>query len=246
MVGLDAASALDLWERAQHLDPVSRAVELAAAGEPATPADDVAGMPLGCRDARLLRLRGASAGAALDATAACGACGEQVEFACDVQQLLAAEPDGAPTVPLEVEGLVVHWRPPASRDVEAAARAGDADGAREVLLERCVLRATGPGGAVPARELPAAVCAALEDAMATADPLAEVLVDLVCPACAETFVADVDVASFVWAELDVRARRVLTDVDALARAYGWTESDVLALGERRRETYLRLARADQA
>ena len=50
-----------------------------------------------------------------------------------------------------------------------------------------------------------------------------------------------DVGSFVWAELHAHGRRVLREVDVLARAYGWTEAEVLALGERRRAAYLALA-----
>jgi hypothetical protein len=246
MTGLNAAATLDLWERARRLDPVWRAVELAAASEPAVPVEEAAELPLGRRDARLLRVRGAAMGSAFDATAVCHACGERVEFVCDVEQLLEAEPQAMAPVPLEIAGFVVHWRPPASRDVDAAARARSLDVARELLLERCVKRATGPDGEVPARELPAVVFAALEDAIVAADPLAEVLIDLVCPGCAEPFVADLDIASFVWTEFDLRARHVLGDVDALARTYGWTESEVLALGEDRRATYLRLARAEQA
>jgi hypothetical protein len=45
----------------------------------------------------------------------------------------------------------------------------------------------------------------------------------------------------VWAEVDVRARRLLADVATLARTYGWTEPEVLALSEARRAAYLRLA-----
>ena len=77
--------------------------------------------------------------------------------------------------------------------------------------------------------------------MADADPLAEVLVDIACPACGEAFVADLDVAQFVWAEVRARALALLRDVDALARAYGWTEEQVLALGDTRRDAYLELA-----
>jgi hypothetical protein len=76
--------------------------------------------------------------------------------------------------------------------------------------------------------------------MAEADPLAEVLVDLACPACGKTFVADLDLGSFVWAELRTHARRLLREVDTLARAYGWTEAQVLALSDRRRTAYLEL------
>jgi hypothetical protein len=129
-------------------------------------------------------------------------------------------------------GSVV-WRSPNSRDVAAAAATGDAEAAERVLLERCA------GSA----DLPAEVRAAVAQAMAEADPLAEVLVDVSCPACGEGFVADVDIPGFVWAELQARARRLLREVDVLARAYGWTEAEVLSLGDRRRGAYLELAEA---
>jgi hypothetical protein len=243
MPGLPAAVTLDLWEGAEGLRPVERALALAAAAEPPTDATALAALPLGRRDARLLRLRTALAGETLEATAACPSCGEVVEFAADVRALLARdEAAGHAVEPVELDGFVVRWRPPDSRDVAAAAEAGDEAGAERVLLARCVTSATGPDGAVDGPALPAAVRGAVAEAMAAADPLAEVLVDVACPACERSFVADLDVAGFVWAEIREEARRVLHEVDVLARAYGWTEDDVVALSPRRRAAYLRLAR----
>jgi hypothetical protein len=46
--------------------------------------------------------------------------------------------------------------------------------------------------------------------------------------------------SFVWAELEAQAHRLLHEIDVLARAYGWSEPEVLALGERRRAAYVSL------
>ena len=111
----------------------------------------------------------------------------------------------------------------------------------QALLERCVTAATGPDGDVDPATLPGPVREAVSRAMADADPLAEVLVTVACPACETEFVADIEVGGFVWAEVRARARRLLHEIDALARVYGWTESEVLALGERRRASYLRLA-----
>jgi hypothetical protein len=236
MVGLEPIRALDLWERAQPLGPIERAVELAAAAAPAAARDDVAALPLGRRDARLLALRDT----ALEATAGCPACGETVEFSPDAAQLLEVQP--APVVPLETDGFTVRWRPPDSRDALAAAAAPGPAAAHRILLERCVLAAGGPAGPTDATELPAAVCDALDAAMAAADPLAEILIDLACPACATAFGADLDVASFVWAELDAAAHELLGEVDELARAYGWSEPEVLALSDRRRAAYLRRLR----
>jgi hypothetical protein len=242
MPGLPAAVTLDLWEGAEGLRPVERALALAAAAGPPAEPGELAALPLGRRDARLLRLRTALAGETLEATAACPSCGEVVEFAADAGALLARDEAPALPEPVQRDGFVVRWRPPDSRDVAAAAEAGDEPGADRVLLARCITSATGPDGAVDGPALPAAVRRAVAEAMTAADPLAEVLVDVACPACEGAFVADLDVAGFVWAEIREEARRVLREVDVLARAYGWTEDDVVSLSPGRRAAYLRLAR----
>jgi hypothetical protein len=38
----------------------------------------------------------------------------------------------------------------------------------------------------------------------------------------------------------VHARSLLAEVHSLARAYGWTESEILALSPQRRSTYLEM------
>ena len=219
MPHLSAAGTLDLWQEAEGRAPAERSLTLAAAAS-GRPLDELAALPIGERDALLLELH---AGETLDATAACPACGEQAEFSVDTRALAARAAGAKPG----------KWRPPDSTDVAAAAATGDAEAAERVLLERCA------GSAELSPEERAAVVAA----MAEADPLAEVLVDVSCPVCGEDFVADLDIGAFVWADVRSRAQRLLLEVDALARAYGWTEAEVLALGERRRGAYLQLAGA---
>lgn len=248
MPGLTAAATLDLWEQADHLPPVERAVALAVAADPSSDAAAVARLPLGRRDERLLRLRSELTSRPLDATAACPACGERVEFDADADTLAAMADGAAASAPgsLEIEGFLVTWRPPDSDDAIAASAAGSADGAERILLGRCVSSASGPDGDVGPGELPRAVRDALSRAMAEADPLAEIVISLTCPACSTTFDADLDVAGFVWTELRGRARRLLHEVAVLARAFGWTEGQVLALPERRRAVYLDLVRGEFA
>ena len=220
---LSAAATLELWDAARALPPAERPVVLARA-DGAT-VEEVARLPIGRRDARLLGVHAALGGAALEATAACPHCGAAAEFALDVDSLLARADEAH-----EPRALAFEWRSPDSRDLAAASVAPDAAEAERVLLERCV------GVVEPTEEQRRAVTAA----MAEADPLAEVLVDMDCPACGEPFVADVDIAQFVWSEVRARALGLLRDVDALARAYGWTEEQVLALGDARRGAYLEL------
>lgn len=230
---LSAAGTLDLWQSVEELGEIERPLALAAAvsGEPI---EELAHLPIGQRDARVLELHTALAGQTIEATAACPACGQPAEFVLDVAGLLARDRGRAEPEPVEGGGLVVTWRPPDSLDVAAAAATTDQAAAERVLLSRCVL--------APGDELPAESRAAVAAAMAEHDPLAEILVDVACPACETRFVADLDLGNFVWAELRARALRLLRDVDTLARAYGWTEPDVLALDARRWKAYLELAR----
>jgi hypothetical protein len=146
--------------------------------------------------------------------------------------------------------VTLTWRPPTPADLRAAASAADpvAD-----LTRRCLRMA--PAGEDPDRShggdpalgdldqitLDGDVLAAIEQAMAEADPLAEVVAAVTCPYCTTGFPAEVDLGEFVWSELEALARRLLVDVDLLARAYGWTEHDVLALSDARRAAYVRMA-----
>jgi hypothetical protein len=235
MPDISAAATLDLWQSVEALRPVDRSLALASAVDPDA-ADDLAEVPLGRRDSRLLELHEQLAGRSLEAVSICPSCGSEAEFSLDTPALLAGAALAAAPRPVESGSWVVEWRAPTSRDVEAAAGAGDAASAERVLLERCVLVRVGPAG-----ELPAEVRAAVARAMSEADPLAEILADIVCPSCESAFVADVDLGGFVWAELRARAFRLLREVDALARVYGWSETEVLALSARRRAAYLELA-----
>jgi hypothetical protein len=241
MSGLPATVVLDLWERSERAGAVDRAVALAGSVD-APGAAQVAELPLGARDALLLRLHQRLTSRGLEAITACPACDEQVEFTVDPGALLEGAGDSSAPAPLDLDGVVITWRAPTSRDLAAAAAAAGVDAALAVLLARCVDSAEGPNGPIAPGDLPAVARSALSSAMAASDPLAEVLIDLTCPACEEAFVANLDVPEFVWAELQATAHRLLRDIDTLARAYGWTEAEVLALGDRRRVAYLALAR----
>jgi hypothetical protein len=64
-----------------------------------------------------------------------------------------------------------------------------------------------------------------------------------CGECGALTAAALDVPALLWAEVEAQATRLLHDVHALARGYGWSEADVLALSPRRRAAYLELAGA---
>ena len=99
------------------------------------------------------------------------------------------------------------------------------------------------GEPVAAAQLSADEVGQLAQAMAEADPQGDLLLALECGACGAAWEAPLDAAAFVWSEFAAEARRLLHEVDTLARSYGWTEPAILALSPRRRQRYLTLVGA---
>jgi hypothetical protein len=238
MRDLSAAELLEVWERGRGADPVRRALLLLGAAEPHTPADELAALSIGRRDARLLRLRECVFGGRLEAVTSCATCGERLELAFGVGELLRSVdaepgPEEAPPLELEAAGYHVRFRLPTSADLVAVAEAGAT--APVALLERCVEEVEGTEA-----ELPPELADALASRMAEADPGADLELALTCPACAGRWTAPFDIVAYFWAEIEVWARRTLREVHRLASAYGWSEPAILALSPQRRQAYLEL------
>src|SRR3569833_2506692 len=80
MHALAARDIIEIWETAQHHHPVDRALALLTAAEPQHTRDELAALPLGERDRRLLALRTQSFGDRLSGHSACPRCNERVEY----------------------------------------------------------------------------------------------------------------------------------------------------------------------
>jgi hypothetical protein len=221
----------DIWERAVPLGPIDQALVLLSAL--AGPPEDLAALPVGVRDSRLLDLYTALFGTRLEAVVSCPGCGESLELTFAVDQLRSAPP--AAVAVLQMDGYQVSLRPPDSRDLAAVAALAPVD-ACAALLRRCVSVLDGT-----VDDLPEPVQDAVEKALLAADPQSEVLVDLTCQPCGHQWRVELDITAFVWARLDVWARRCAVEVHTLASAYGWREADILAMSSWRRSLYLQLA-----
>ncbi len=203
---------------------------------PDTPRDTLADWPLGRRNMALAQLRCSSFGPRLQGWTSCAGCGEKVEFDLDANALVSAqEEEHARPEALTVGGE--RFRLPTSRDLAELMAAPDARSAAIRLLERCR-----ESGAEPLA-LSDAMLDEVEEKLACADPMADIRLALLCPVCGHEWDGTLDIARFVWTEIESRARRLLWEVHHLARAYGWTEAETLSLTAARRAMYLEMVQA---
>lgn len=227
---LSPAQTLALWERGAPLHALDRAALLCAAARPDLPPQDIADLPLGTITDGLLALRVASWGARLSGHADCPRCGQRMGMDIDLAALLAEPPAARAEHSLRGQAL----RLPSLRDLAAVAGEPDPERAVRKLLARCLDQPE------CSRADPALLDEA-EAALEALDPHADIALALCCPACGTAVEAQLDAGSLLWDELDARARALLREIDVLARAYGWSEGEILALGPLRRAHYLDLA-----
>lgn len=203
-----------LWEAASVRAPLDRALLFAARHGLAAAAD----APIDVRDRAVLALRAALFGDAMAARLTCSECGETLDATLSAAMLAAPAP---------ARGKL---KAPTSRDLADALGLGRA-AARRLLAARAA------GRDVVSDEEADAIEAELEAAGAPGD----IRIAFACPACGADASAGIDPGAWLWRELDAAAAGIMADVAALARAYGWSEADALALSPARRARYLDLA-----
>lgn len=241
---LSAAQLLDAWERGLAEPVCSRVFPVLAASELDCSFDALAALSIGERDSRLLMLRQLMFGSQLASVANCTRCGETLEWTIETTDLLMKQTvQSSGDLSVNVDNYHARFRLPNTLDLAAIAGRNwtDAALASQRLLECCVVSAEHRGEEVSASALPVSMTNEIVKRMADADPQADLQFDLACPACGEEWRARFDIESFFWTELCSWAQRLLSEVHRLARAYGWSEREILNLSPWRRQVYLSLA-----
>jgi hypothetical protein len=230
---LTQADFLALWETGRSLHPLDQGVLALHAAFPEVQ-ESIADWSLGRRNRALAEMRCAAFGGTLRGWTTCRQCGEKLEFELD--GLAMANGSTADAEWVEVRGE--RFRLPTSRDLAAVAKETDATLAAQRLLQHCSESADAGKGGWSEEEIDE-----VGERMAAADPLAEIRMSFDCPSCSATFEESLDLPAFLWAEMEARAKRLLSEVHLLASAYGWSQAEILGLSAARREFYLGMVRA---
>jgi len=153
-------------------------------------------------------------------------------------QMLGAGKSPSDNPQVEHGSYRVQFRLPNVGDIISIVDLSDPSQCREELLNRCILAAERDGEDISAGRLPDEVLNELSEKMEHSDPLAAIALEVNCPYCQNQWEAPFDVAAFLSSEIDSWAKRLLTEVHILAESYHWTETDILAMGQWRRQIYL--------
>lgn len=242
MSALNANNLLATWEQGTAQHPLERAVRLLHLAWPHKSVAEWARVSVGERDRQLLRLREQLFGPKVEATTRCPKCGNELELTFTARDLesTVVEPQGDERLKLVSGEYEIEYRLPNTADLLEIAN--DSGQSLTVLLDRCVVARHRNGPVQPA-DLPAAVIEKLSSSMAEADPYAEIQIALDCDGCSHRWSMVFDVVSYLWAEIEDWAERMLRDVHSLASAYGWSERDIVGMSALRRRLYLELANA---
>ncbi|MCR6492646.1 hypothetical protein [Cellulomonas sp. P24] len=258
----DPAALLTAWELAGQAPPSARAAVLVHRAGLTGSLDEALDLDVGTCAGLALQVYRDTFGEVVDAVVECPGCGERMEAGLPTDG--GSGGPGSPGGPGQLgrERTVGAWvvRAPTARDLVLIAERAERDGlaaARDELLRRCVRPAAvrggevrgggvsgGDGAGAVGRRVAGPEASELAVIEAAAEELAgaAVLVSVVtCPECGTAVDVSFDAGAMLWDRVAAAAPELLADVASLARAYGWNETEVLALPPVRRRAYLALA-----
>lgn len=247
-----SSDLLNIWERGAGRTLIEQALVILAVAFPQAPGDVLAKLNVVQRDLCLLHLRALTFGPQFKGLMECPACRQRLELSFDAHDLpISASllPDLGTVKSLNTEtsfhmnDYEVNFRLPNSTDLASFSGAMDETAGRQQLLEACIISAEYQDKTISVSELPSEVLNGVVGCMSQADPLADLTFPATCPTCGHIWEIIFDIVSFFWGEINAWSARLVREVHTLAMAYGWRESDILAMSAWRRQQYLELMSA---
>ena len=134
-------------------------------------------------------------------------------------------------------GWRARFTPLTSRDLAAAAGSGDGS-AVDALADRAVSIMARDGATVGLATLDDEARGKILARLETREAAGELLLTLDCPECGHGWAERFDVGGWLWERIEAAGCAIIGEVAVLARAFGWTEREILSLPRRRRLAYL--------
>lgn len=229
---------LHLWENSFDQTKLDWALHLLAIACSTPNLETAAQWDISQRDGRLFQLRAWMFGTHFTNTTLCPKCNEKVEWEMNISDfpIPALQLEASTqTFTFEQDGYHIRYRQPNSQDIMT--------GDPEKILDNCLITILKEQTVITYHDLPDSTKGALNTDMEKANPLAHISMQLSCPSCQNQWEVIFDIIHYLWTEVDQWAKHILQEVYLLARAFGWSEQEILNLSPRRRQYYLQMIRS---
>lgn len=243
---LTTPELLNVWESCLTYTYIDKSLHLLSVANPGNDTGAIADLSIGVRDGMLFQLQEWMFGSKLVCLATCPECSEQIKWQTNLEDIYLKyqQPTIAgSTFNHEVDGFNIRFRLPNSHDLARVISNDIYRSYPKKLITDCILEVQHGQSEYETESLPDPVLNAISQRMEEEDPQAIISMLLNCPVCLHKWESRFDIMSYLWAEIDNWARRILNEVFVLARAFGWPESDILNMNPRRRQTYLDMLRS---
>ena len=241
---LSAAELLQVYDEATGMSVIEKTWLLLGRACEIEDWKRLGNLSIGNRDAKLLQLREWMFGNKLKNMIRCPACSEMVEWECSTEDFHlqpVKQDEFVETFSLLQDGFNIHFRLPDSYDVLKFSAEENQLSHINQLLTECIIDITDANNEKYAPDvLPAIAWQTLEESMSKQDPQADINMQIACPHCRHQWNAVFDIMSFLWAEINNWAKHIMQEVALLARAFSWSEKDILAMPSQRRRSYIEM------
>jgi hypothetical protein len=138
---------------------------------------------------------------------------------------------------LRVGQHVLKLRPLTGADQMRYLEMEDSKRGKQEFLKLCIVSSLPP---LPAQALADDVVAAISARLDEIDPLADPLLDMICPTCQRSFLLPLDIDRLVISGIAARKAQFQKEIHWLAFYYHWSEESILSLPVNKRRQYLDL------
>ena len=230
---------VELGEKSEYMGPVLWSLDYISASYPELLIADIQSLPVGTHAALVMKARAENFGSKITAINPCNGCDETVEINCSAEQIgldgraLELRPADSLKKSVKVGKKNYVVRALSSADLlEAEKRYHDEALARKMLINRAAPDAMAENSKDQK---------AVEQALEELDPGADIWLTFECPSCTEQQSIAFDSVQYVMREVRHYTRQLLREVALLARAYHWSERDIMGMPGSRRSFYLQEA-----
>jgi hypothetical protein len=240
---LNASEVLELWEETSGQTVLAKSLSLLSKACSTEDFNQLGHLSIGERDARLLQLREWMFGTVLRSKFICPNCAETIEWESDSQGLHLqsfSEELFVREFFLETDGYSIRFRLPDSFDIAKILQADFSESIAKKILAGCITNIIKDKEQHIPGDLPESVWNALNDRMSEEDPQADIRMELTCPGCKHSWESCFDIGSYLWTEINNWAQHILHEVYLLAKAFNWSEKDILNMSANRRQLYIEM------